>query len=246
MNAALVLDLLALQEDAGDTERADLRRQARELRVDLARRLAELVAKKMAHNEPIGWWLAASRLETHFALASDDPEQEQAVAEQAVLAATLRPSAWERQSTAVQLLRLAGLHKRLTNSPAIDARLKDVLSTAFGEDINLSAMALDGKFGLALSGGGFRASLFHVGVLARLAELDQLRHVEVLSCVSGGSIVGAHYYLLLRELLQRKPDAAITRDDYIEIVQKLLSSRSPASSATSACAWARAGRRICA
>ena len=29
-----------------------------------------------------------------------------------------------------------------------------------------------GKVGLALSGGGFRASLFHLGVLARLAELD--------------------------------------------------------------------------
>ena len=29
--------------------------------------------------------------------------------------------------------------------------------------------------------GGFRASLFHIGVLARLAELDVLRHVEALS-----------------------------------------------------------------
>ena len=35
-----------------------------------------------------------------------------------------------------------------------------------------------GKVGLGLSGGGFRASLFHIGVLARLAELDILRHVE--------------------------------------------------------------------
>jgi predicted acylesterase/phospholipase RssA len=30
------------------------------------------------------------------------------------------------------------------------------------------------KLGLALSGGGFRASLFHIGVLARMAELDLL------------------------------------------------------------------------
>jgi len=58
------------------------------------------------------------------------------------------------------------------------------------------------KFGLALSGGGFRASLFHIGVLAKLAELDVLRRVEVLSCVSGGSIIGAHYYLQLRETLE--------------------------------------------
>ena len=52
-----------------------------------------------------------------------------------------------------------------------------------------------GKVGLALSGGGFRASLFHIGVLARLAEQDILRRVEALSCVSGGSIIGAHYHL---------------------------------------------------
>jgi predicted acylesterase/phospholipase RssA len=78
-----------------------------------------------------------------------------------------------------------------------------------------------GKVGLALSGGGFRASLFHVGVLARLAELDVLRHVEVLSCVSGGSITGAHYYLEVRHLLQTKADWDIQREDYIAIVQRI-------------------------
>lgn len=50
---------------------------------------------------------------------------------------------------------------------------------------------------MALSGGGFRAAFFHVGVLARLAELDLLRRVRTLSCVSGGSIAGAIYYLTL-------------------------------------------------
>src|SRR3990172_10793035 len=75
------------------------------------------------------------------------------------------------------------------------------------------------RLGLALSGGGFRASLFHIGVLARLAEVDLLRHVEVLSCVSGGSIVGAHYYLEVRHLLQQKP--AISREDYVDLVRRL-------------------------
>ena len=64
------------------------------------------------------------------------------------------------------------------------------------------------KLGLALSGGGFRASFFHLGVLKRLAELDLLRHVEVLSTVSGGSIIGALYILLLkREIEQLEPAA---------------------------------------
>ncbi len=57
------------------------------------------------------------------------------------------------------------------------------------------------RIGLSLSGGGFRASLFHIGVLARLAELDLLRQVDVLSCVSGGSIIGALYYLFLKREL---------------------------------------------
>jgi NTE family protein len=47
------------------------------------------------------------------------------------------------------------------------------------------------RIALALSGGGFRASVFHLGVLRRLAELGWLSRVDVLSTVSGGSIVGA-------------------------------------------------------
>ena len=58
------------------------------------------------------------------------------------------------------------------------------------------------KLGLALAGGGFRASLFHVGVLRRMADMDLLRYVQILSTVSGGSIVGALYILLLKRRLE--------------------------------------------
>jgi len=75
--------------------------------------------------------------------------------------------------------------------------------------------------GLALSGGGHRAALFHIGVLARLAELDFLRKVRVISTVSGGSIVGALYYLLLREQLQTNTDAQMTPDVYLNVVRTL-------------------------
>lgn len=78
-----------------------------------------------------------------------------------------------------------------------------------------------GKLGLALSGGGFRAALFHIGVLARLAELDVLRSVEVLSTVSGGSIVGALYYVNLKHLLESKLDKDIGRDDYVRLLQRM-------------------------
>lgn len=75
------------------------------------------------------------------------------------------------------------------------------------------------KLGLALSGGGFRASFFHLGVLARLAERGRLRRVEVISTVSGGSIVGALYYLHVRDLLQSVAEP--TDAHYVQIVERM-------------------------
>ncbi|MGR9107064.1 MAG: patatin-like phospholipase family protein [Gammaproteobacteria bacterium] len=77
------------------------------------------------------------------------------------------------------------------------------------------------KLGVALSGGGFRASYFHIGVLAQMAEQGLLRHVEVISTVSGGSIVGALYYLHIKKLLESKPDNEITDQDYVRIVETI-------------------------
>ena len=77
------------------------------------------------------------------------------------------------------------------------------------------------KIGLALSGGGFRAAFFHIGVLARLAETGILRRVEVLSTVSGGSIVGALYYIHVKKLLESKADRDVSNEDYVEIVLRL-------------------------
>lgn len=47
------------------------------------------------------------------------------------------------------------------------------------------------RIGLALSGGGFRATLFHIGTLWRLNELGWLSRLDELSSVSGGSITAA-------------------------------------------------------
>ena len=44
---------------------------------------------------------------------------------------------------------------------------------------------------LCLSGGGFRAALFHLGALRRLNEVGLLRQVKTVSSVSGGSIMAA-------------------------------------------------------
>jgi len=77
------------------------------------------------------------------------------------------------------------------------------------------------RLGLALSGGGFRASFYHIGVLARMAELGMLKHVQSISTVSGGSIVGAAYYLMLKSLLESKADHEIVDEDYVRLVERL-------------------------
>jgi NTE family protein len=47
---------------------------------------------------------------------------------------------------------------------------------------------LQAGIGLALSGGGFRATLFHAGALLRLNQLGYLERLDRISSVSGGSI----------------------------------------------------------
>lgn len=46
--------------------------------------------------------------------------------------------------------------------------------------------------GLCLSGGGYRATLFHLGALRRLNELGILGRLRTIASVSGGSITAAH------------------------------------------------------
>jgi len=136
---------------------------------------------------------------------------------------------WERQSTALQLVKLVQLQPdyRLDWNELEKSEAWQALIDFLGQKAEALRTLYQGKVGLALSGGGFRASLYHIGVLARMAELDLLRHVEILSCVSGGSIIGAHYYLELRRLFNkdRRPDTGdnrIGREDYIRIVEHLV------------------------
>jgi len=51
------------------------------------------------------------------------------------------------------------------------------------------------SFGLALSGGGFRATLYHLGVIRYLRDSGSLPLVADIAAVSGGSIVAAHLVL---------------------------------------------------
>jgi predicted acylesterase/phospholipase RssA len=60
------------------------------------------------------------------------------------------------------------------------------------------------RIGLALSGGGFRASLYHLGTIRCLEEKGIMDRVEVMSTVSGGSIIGAYYLVEMEKKLRVK------------------------------------------
>jgi len=51
------------------------------------------------------------------------------------------------------------------------------------------------KIGLALSGGGFRATLYHLGLIRFLRDAGILQQVTHITSVSGGSIMAAHLAL---------------------------------------------------
>jgi NTE family protein len=67
---------------------------------------------------------------------------------------------------------------------------------------------------LCLSGGGFRAALFHLGALRRLNELGILSQLDRISSVSGGSIISAH----LSEALRPWPARGAVSPDWEEKV----------------------------
>ena len=58
------------------------------------------------------------------------------------------------------------------------------------------------RIGVALSGGGYRAAAFHLGTLRALNRLGVLSKVDVISSVSGGSILAAYYGLHKNEVFE--------------------------------------------
>lgn len=225
-NAAYILDLLASRAamaaaragvQAEEAER--LQAQARELREHMMAHVPQAAEQDPSLQQQ--YWFRATLAEIAFGL-----EDFAVAGEQLAAAAVLGAPVWEHESTFRQFVELARL-RRIT-PPAQDERAAhwhpawQALAKLLGEPATARALGCyRGKTGLALSGGGFRASFYHLGVLARLAECDVLRSVDVLSTVSGGSILGAHYYLMVQRLLEAKPDAAITREDYIALVREL-------------------------
>ena len=164
INAAFLQDLLAA---AGDRP-VERRQRADDLRKDILEKLKptdEVVRCGDARRGTV-------RAETSPGKATDVLRQ---------IKPGKKPALWELRTTAEQLAHLAHLHEERPLDVAAIRTFFETLLPGAGEAIRAVVI---GKVGLALSGGGFRAFLYHLGVLACLAERDVLRDVEVLSCVS--------------------------------------------------------------
>lgn len=66
--------------------------------------------------------------------------------------------------------------------------LQSSFEAAAKSDDFINANKIEDAIGLCLSGGGYRAMLYHVGVLCRLNELGFLPKIQEFASVSGGSI----------------------------------------------------------
>jgi predicted acylesterase/phospholipase RssA len=203
INAAFMDDLLA---QIGD-DPAARRQRASSLRERILRDLPPV------EKVPAGsaWFNMATRAEALLA------ERRYADATKVVASFNEKPAPWELETTARQLATIAHMHEK---NPLEVPEIRSFFEALLPGAADAARSAVVGKVGLALSGGGFRASFYHLGVLARLAELNVLRHIDVLSCVSGGSIVGACYWLALRKRLL-KP-APVTRGDYVGLVRDVI------------------------
>src|SRR5213594_3625006 len=152
-------------EAAGDKETTEYvsarRAKAEAIRRTIVSGLTSRVGAPIS--APAEWWRVLTLAEGYFGLGQYDLAREQL---RRAAAAKALMSPWVYESSARQFASLARLRAAVDGSP--DAA-NAVLTELVGDQDSALRSASIGKVGLALSGGGFRASFFHIGVLAWLA-----------------------------------------------------------------------------
>ena len=97
-------------------------------------------------------------------------------------------------------------HQTLLDSPALGTASNDLIEGCKNRETQPSEPdpVIEGRgFAVALSGGGFRATLTALGALRFLADVGLLGNVRYLSSVSGGSIANALVSTKWRELSEQ-------------------------------------------
>lgn len=176
INAAYILDLLAYLEQkqaddlgASSSEASKRRKQAKKIREEiigcLSGNLKDFENKKPGKND---YWPIATLAEAYFG-TKQYPEAEKWLDK--IKEIPDLPE-WEYVTTAKQLVHLAKLQaeKEISDEELDKTQAWRTLFKFLGENAAALRSMYRGKLGLALSGGGFRASLYHIGLLAKLAE----------------------------------------------------------------------------
>lgn len=88
-------------------------------------------------------------------------------------------------------------------------------------DVNTDATQIEPGIALCLSGGGYRAMIFHLGALIRLNEIGLLAKLNRVSSVSGGSITAAQLGLKWRSLKFQSGVAQNLKEMVIEPIRHL-------------------------
>lgn len=228
INAAFIMDILAdrasriaHRSNTSSEEAHSLKKNADTYRRQIIATVPAWLEQDRSIIEEYRFWHLLTLAEAHFGL-----KEYQEAGEWLEKADVGNADNWKRQTVFMQLRQLAYLQdivppKEADNPVNWDPAWKALAIIVGEKNAQRALTSGSGRVGLALSGGGFRASFFHLGVLARLAEMDALRTVAAISTVSGGSILGAHYYLEVQNLLQTKADYEIDREDYIKIVRRV-------------------------
>ena len=87
--------------------------------------------------------------------------------------------------------------------------------------ISTEELKLKGPIAVSMSGGGGRAAAFHLGTLSTLHRLGLLKHVSIMSSVSGGTFTAAKYALTLKKAPEDEgPQATFERffDDFYDFL----------------------------
>jgi NTE family protein len=100
----------------------------------------------------------------------------------------------------------------MSTSEAVQSSGPQIVQAA--TDFQWDGHAFEAGIGIAASGGGFRAMLFHAGAFLRLNELGLLRQAKRISSVSGGSIAVGYLASVWNNLEQH--DFKNFKDIYVE------------------------------
>ncbi|HSH93228.1 MAG: patatin-like phospholipase family protein [Candidatus Methylacidiphilales bacterium] len=120
-----------------------------------------------------------------------------------------------------------------------ESHTSPLVSEPVGDGANESENpVLENQIALCLSGGGFRATVYHLGTLIRLNEAGILRKIRRISSVSGGSITAARLGLKWNHLTwDDKGRATNLKTEVVNPVLKLASRNVDIPSITAGLLW---------